>query len=41
MYEPSERVVKKITRYQWKINDGYINRTVLMIITPRVVVSNE
>lgn len=40
MYEASERVVKTITRKNWKISDGYINRNVTMIVTPKVVVRN-
>ena len=39
MYEPSEKVIKTILRKNWKISDGYIDRNVTMMVTPRVVVS--
>jgi hypothetical protein len=39
MYEPSENVVKMVTRPNWKINDGIIDRDVTLIVTPNVVVS--
>ena len=37
MYEASERVIKTVVRKKWKISDGYIDRNVTMIVTPRVV----
>lgn len=40
MYEASERVIKTVVRKKWKISDGYIDRNVTMIVTPRVVVSS-
>ncbi len=39
MYESSERVVKTFTRKNWKISDGFADRNVTMIVTPKVVVS--
>jgi hypothetical protein len=38
MYEPSEKVIKTFVRKNWKISDGYIDRNVTMMVTPRVVV---
>lgn len=33
----SDRVIKKVTRRNWKVRDGNITRTMQMIVTPRVV----
>lgn len=33
----SNRVIKKVTRRDWRVKDGNINRTMQMIVTPRVV----
>jgi hypothetical protein len=40
MYEPSKRVIRTFVRKNWKISDGYIDRNVTMIVTPKVVVIN-
>jgi leishmanolysin-like peptidase len=37
MYEPSERVIKKIVRTNWVVSGGTINRNVTMVVTPKVV----
>jgi len=37
MYEPSDLVVKTFQRRNWKISDGFIDRNVTMIVTPKVV----
>ncbi|CAD0207017.1 unnamed protein product [Chrysodeixis includens] len=37
----SDRVVKNITRKNWMIRGGYMDRTFHMIVTPRVVKENE
>ena len=36
MYEPSEKVIKTFLRKNWKIKDGFIDRNVTMIVTPKV-----
>ena len=37
MYEASDRVVKVFNRKNWKISNGFIERNVTMIVTPKVV----
>jgi hypothetical protein len=39
MYEPSDRVIKVVSRPKWKTNDGFIDRNVTLIVTQNVVVS--
>jgi leishmanolysin-like peptidase len=40
MYEPSDRVIKVVSRPKWKTNDGFIDRNVTLIVTQNVVVSS-
>lgn len=37
MYEASDRVIKKVNRYNWKIGGRRINRSITMLITPKVL----
>ena len=37
MYEPSEKVVKVLSRKNWKIIDGFVEKNVTMIVTAKVV----
>lgn len=41
MYTPSEKVLKQIVRKNWKIRGGTIDKTVLMLITPKVQVNQK
>ncbi len=36
-YEPSEKIVRKVKRKNWQINEGMIERDVTLMVTPRVV----
>ena len=38
VYTPSDQVLKKIVRKNWKIRGGMIDKTVSMLVTPRVQV---
>ena len=40
MYQWSDRVARDIVRYDWQLKGQVIPKTVHMIVTPNVVVSN-
>lgn len=37
MYEASDRVIRKVNRFNWKIGTKRINRSITMLITPKVL----
>ena len=38
-YQWSDRIIKPVTRSQWRIRNGFTTKTVQMMVTPRVRVS--
>jgi hypothetical protein len=38
MHEPSDKVIKKVVRKNWKLGTGYIDRNITLLVTPRVKV---
>ena len=40
VYQPDSSTLRTITRNDWMVRSGFISRTIVMIVTPAVQVSN-